>query len=191
MRKRVTCYTCKTRFYKRVSEIKRYAHHFCNLKCVAAFNAVQLRRRVKLTCSECKKEFLRIKSEHKRATQLGKKHTFCNRSCANTFIGRGRCGEKHPLFSSGKSSYRERAFRKYGTNCANVQCEYHTSLLHKKLMDVHHIDGSRENNALANLIVLCSLCHAKITRGFARVINRVFIECAGSSVVSEQSLDKR
>jgi hypothetical protein len=33
------------------------------------------------------------------------------------------------------------------------------------LFEVHHIDGNNENTVFRNLIMLCPLCHSKITKG--------------------------
>jgi len=45
--------------------------------------------------------------------------------------------------------------------CANPKCRQWISSAH----EIHHIDGDPGNNALENLILLCSSCHSQTTRG--------------------------
>lgn len=71
----------------------------------------------------------------------------------------------------GNTTYRERAFRKYGKKCSN--CGYEEN---EKLIDIHHIDSNRENGSIENLIPLCVMCHAKVTRGLAKIENRQLID---------------
>ena len=78
-------------------------------------------------------------------------------------------------FKSGKQTayrleYRNFALHHYGKKCSN--CEQSE----EALLDVHHIDGNRKNNNAENLIVLCVLCHAKVTRGCAIIQERTLVE---------------
>ena len=43
------------------------------------------------------------------------------------------------------------------------------------MLEVHHIDENRANNELDNLIVLCPICHRKLTTGKYELINRTEI----------------
>lgn len=52
------------------------------------------------------------------------------------------------------SDYRERCLEEKGRKCAI--CGYERRIL------AHHIDGDRDNNALTNLVPLCSTCHNRI-----------------------------
>lgn len=87
---------------------------------------------------------------------------YCSRSCAasvnNMLYKRG---ENHPNFVSGSGSYRARAIRHYGAKCA--VCSWDED---PRVIDVHHRDENRRHNKLENLVVLCAICHAKITRGY-------------------------
>ena len=58
------------------------------------------------------------------------------------------------------SDYRTLAFRNYQHRCAI--CGYHEDD-DISLLEVHHIDEDRENNVLENLIILCPICHKKLT----------------------------
>ena len=55
-------------------------------------------------------------------------------------------------------NYRELAFRNYSHKCA--VCGYDED---EDLLDVHHINENRNDNDLCNLIILCPLCHRKLT----------------------------
>ena len=55
-------------------------------------------------------------------------------------------------------NYRKLAFRNYEHKCA--VCGYAEDA---DLLEVHHIDENRSNNKLSNLIILCPLCHRKLT----------------------------
>jgi len=61
-------------------------------------------------------------------------------------------------------TYRERALRLKGHRCENPNCPMSNIGIPTKMLDVHHIDGNRENNRLENLEVLCVWCHAMKTR---------------------------
>jgi len=50
--------------------------------------------------------------------------------------------------------YRSKALEEYGERCKICESV--------RNVRVHHIDGNRENNALGNLLVVCSQCHAEI-----------------------------
>ncbi len=52
-----------------------------------------------------------------------------------------------------KINYRKIAFEKYDPLCA------HCGFGIPSVLEVAHLDGSRENNDLANLAILCPNCH--------------------------------
>jgi len=39
----------------------------------------------------------------------------------------------------------------------------------ERILEVHHKDEDRSNNALDNLIILCPTCHRKITLGYYKL----------------------
>lgn len=53
----------------------------------------------------------------------------------------------------------KRVFQEAGSKCAFCPETYIVSL------QIHHIDGNPSNNAFENLILVCALCHTKITGG--------------------------
>lgn len=55
--------------------------------------------------------------------------------------------------------YRIKALEFFGARCH--WCGFDE---HEKLLDVHHRDHNAQNNVLSNLMVLCVLCHARVTR---------------------------
>ena len=82
-------------------------------------------------------------------------NNFCSRSCAtaaNNTIYRSK--ENHPLWTGGIAKYREIAFSKLPHTCA--RCSYADVI---GILQVHHKDRNRENNAIGNLEILCPTCH--------------------------------
>lgn len=65
------------------------------------------------------------------------------------------------------NTYRSLAFRNYSHKCAICGWDEDEDIL-----QVHHIDENRQNNSLSNLIILCPNCHAKLTYGKYKLINR-------------------
>jgi 5-methylcytosine-specific restriction endonuclease McrA len=56
---------------------------------------------------------------------------------------------------SKRVNYRKLAFEKYPSVCA------HCGFGIKDVLEVAHIDCSRANNAVSNLIILCPNCHTR------------------------------
>lgn len=55
-------------------------------------------------------------------------------------------------------TYRKLAFKAYAHKCA--VCGWDDD---EAVLEVHHIDEDRSNNNLDNLIILCPICHRKLT----------------------------
>ena len=55
------------------------------------------------------------------------------------------------------SNYRGKALATHGLECA--VCGADSGL------EVHHVDGDRTNNAVENLLPLCTKCHRRVHRG--------------------------
>ena len=64
-------------------------------------------------------------------------------------------------------NYRKNAFRNYPHKCA--VCNWDKD---EDILEVHHIDENREHNELENLIILCPICHKKLTSHKYKLINR-------------------
>jgi len=94
--------------------------------------------RIEKKCPICYKMF---------KTQNGSKEkTTCSCKCANTYF---RSGDNHPNWKENR--YTTTCFSKHEKKC--VVCEEY------KVIDVHHLDGNRENNNVNNLIPLCPTHH--------------------------------
>ena len=63
-------------------------------------------------------------------------------------------------YKTGKFSYRQKALKSLNRVCA--RCGYDEYV---EILQVHHIDGNRDNNNINNLIILCPNCHALCTKG--------------------------
>ena len=64
-------------------------------------------------------------------------------------------------------NYRDVAFRLYPHQCAI--CGWDED---KDILEVHHIDEDRNHNEKENLIILCPICHRKLTSHKYKLINR-------------------
>lgn len=112
-------------------------------------------------CKNCGKSIYRTSSQINRS-KTG--NFFCCRRCATNYI------HNRTNSSISINDYREKALIHYGH-----QCEICGDNEDVRLLDVHHIDGNRNNNSIENLMVLCVKCHAKITRGICRLENRIMV----------------
>ena len=171
----VNCKRCGKPFLIREKWAKPEGN-YCSKKC--AYEGMSAERRTTLTCDFCKKEFSRLFSKlHNSRSGL----RFCSRECKDEAQqldnGFTKIHPSHYGTGNGIYSYRIRAFRIYGKDCA----ECHKEKI-EQLLDVHHIDGNRENNKKENLIVLCVRCHAKVTRGLAKIENRKLVNINGALV---------
>lgn len=99
-----------------------------------------------LECDFCHKKFKRLKSA------VSENYNFCSKICGNRF--------KNKEFTNWTNScdYRRNAFNVYPHKCA--VCGYNED---ERILEVHHIDENRGNNDLSNLIILCPICHKKLT----------------------------
>lgn len=144
-------------------------------------------------CPECKKEqILKQKEENERTTLVicwycGKEFYKSNSSLKNSKSGlyfccrehkdisqriENNCIEIHPNhYNDGKASYRKIAFRNYSHECSNCKWDEDENIL-----EVHHIDGNRQNSKLNNLIILCPTCHRKLTSGLYLLENQKIIK---------------
>ena len=137
------CLQCGKEFFAPLKARAKY----CTKEC----NGLAKRTRVKVSCFRCHKEFER----HLNKVQ---ENNYCSRACKelDQQIG-GPLALPH--YKDGKFSYRNRAFRLQGKTCR--RCEFNED---ERMLDVHHIDGNRENGRPENLVVLCVWCHALYTR---------------------------
>ena len=99
-------------------------------------------------CSYCSKEIKRLKSD---LANSKSGFVYCSRECGN----RHKNDLKKSLDST---AYRRNAFEKYEHKCAI--CGYYDMI---ENLEVHHIDENHNNNDISNLIILCPICHKKLT----------------------------
>ena len=108
----------------------------------------------KVTCSYCGKEFERLKSK------ITSDLVYCSVECGNR--------HKNSMVKQNNSSaYRRNAFETYPHECAI--CGYNED---EDILEVHHINENHSDNELNNLIILCPICHKKLTSKKYRLIDR-------------------
>ncbi len=95
-------------------------------------------------CERCNETFT---WKGRRKTKAYEKARFCSRRCANN---RQSHWDKHA------KCYRVIAFRHWDKAC--IVCG------HNKVVEVHHLDGDRENNEPTNLVPLCPTHHVMMHR---------------------------
>ena len=122
-------------------------------------------------CAYCHNRFFRAPSklENSKSGLL-----FCCREHKD-LAQRIDSGEKfnsiRPEHYNNGMNYREKALREYQHKCAICNWNEDTDVL-----EVHHIDENRQNNELNNLIILCPICHKKLTIHKYELINRSIIQ---------------
>lgn len=124
---------------------------------------IKPRRSVQLECAYCGKKFERpFNWNRNNVTSLA----FCCREHKD-LAQRKASGvpelfevqyRNHSTAEDGTNDYRQLAFMNYPVKCAI--CGYHEYV---EGLEVHHIDGSRDNNSLDNLVILCATCHRVIS----------------------------
>ena len=149
------------------------------------------RKRVEKICLQCGEKFETVPSELKRGH--GK---FCSRSCSRTYRNLhnnptnqesirkkisqnhadvsglnnpmyGRRGKLAPGYIDGRNSFAGETYRKVLlAHGVLPKCKLCNSSFGR--IEVHHIDGNRENNDLSNLVFLCQKCHLEIAHKIVR-----------------------
>ncbi len=107
-------------------------------------------------CPACGKRFFTIKSNNTH------EKTVCSKGCANTYF---KSDENSHRYKTGEHSYRERCYRHWPYECAIPKCNW------KIFLEVHHIDGNRQNNKIKNLIPLCPNHHSLTRTKYKASIN--------------------
>lgn len=113
------------------------------------------KQRIKVKCALCGKEIERTLSQVEK-NQTG--YYYCCREHGN--LHKNLLRQKNGEWDN-SSNYRLKAFNTYEHKCAC--CGWDED---KRILEVHHIDGNRNNNKIDNLIILCPTCHRKITLGY-------------------------
>lgn len=154
-----SCELCKNEFISRLNSDRKY----CSQKC----SAEAQKNQIQAICEFCKKSF-HCKPSRKNASKSGL--LFCSRECKETAQNVIHRILKIEHYGDGKYRYSKRAKKYYCEFCEI--CNYDE---YKQILEVHHIDFSRDNNDINNLIVLCPNHHSMITRGVAELIDRKLV----------------
>ena len=124
---------------------------FCNIQCFHKFNT---KPSIEKQCQNCGSFF-------KVQPYIAESRKNCSSKCKYQFLAKENSIRFEGVIrktieeKSQKFVYREKAFINFGKICKICKTE-------NNRMDVHHIDGNRDNNKLENLVVLCHGCHQHI-----------------------------
>ena len=110
-------------------------------------------------CDYCGKEFRKNRKEINKTS-----HSYCSIDCRNKAINDAK--RKSTI-----NNYRSVAFANYEHKCSS--CGWNED---KDILEVHHIDENREHNELNNLIILCPICHRKLTSQKYILVNNKVIK---------------
>ena len=176
-----------------ITDVRRKQKRFCNSTCAASYNNIR-RVKTKLICTHCNKQYessckhskycnsicsskSRLKevvsvecgncnnSFNKKKNKINKSYKhFCTNTCKQLYYKNNP--NERGIFSghNGKSavvSYRLKAFQHYEHKC--YYCSYSKFV---DVLQVHHLDKNRNNNALENLRIVCPTCHAEVHKHY-------------------------
>lgn len=155
------CLYCKQTFTALFKEHARGNAKYCNRVCfgkakseqlVADYSKINLPNCV---CTYCNKEFYR--NTYRKSKSRSSLY-FCSRICKDhgQRIENGNKTMWPDHFNTGTRSYRVVALRTYAHVC--MVCGYDKQ---PEILEVHHKDHNRANNATDNLEVLCPNCHSE------------------------------
>lgn len=149
-----SCIYCGCPFQVEIRDHNRGRGKYCTSECLSrAFKTRIIPQIPNCKCACCGVELYKSLSKLKAA----KHHLiFCSRACKEKSQRIGGIQEiQPPHYKDGESAYRKIARReKDATSCE--RCGYN---IHPEILEVHHRDGNRKNNALENLEILCPNCH--------------------------------
>ena len=186
----MTCDHCgKTFRQSGIDRLTRNKHHFCSIKCSAAYkvaagtfagqNNPQWKEPIRKPCDNCGKMLERIPA---RVGKTERTHHFCSKACKSAWQST-ITGPDHPHWRGGSLRYygpnwnsqKRKARKRDGYKCRYCGVAQKKSY---RALDVHHIKpfrefgyvpGENENykaaNDLANLITLCRPCHRRAEAG--------------------------
>ena len=154
----VRCEIHGTEFYTKYENVGRTTrkHHICP-QCKEE-DHLERSGSLECTCAYCGKKF------HRAPSKIRSEFMFCSRECkdmAQRIESGDAFKEMRPShYDTNTTTYRAKALRNYEHKCAVCGWDEDVDVL-----EVHHIDENREHNALDNLIILCPICHKKLTAG--------------------------
>lgn len=146
----VNCAECQKEVDKPVKQVnqntKRNLKFYCSRTCMGKHRT----KKISVYCERCNKELLRTPAQINN-------HIYCSKSCAIKINNVNRIPKDSIL------TYRHKALKFLPNKCA--VCGYNNI----KVLEVHHIDSDRNNNTLANLLILCPTHHKEFDLGLRTI----------------------
>ena len=145
------CKYCNEEFTVQPHRLKAGKGKYCSTKCAY----LGRRKIIKVICETCRKEFKRQSSRI-----IG--HVYCSHKYSEP----AKTSVNHPNWKGGYSGYgtgftkrlKEQIRKRDNYTCQ--ECNYPEEEL-EEMLSIHHIDYSKNNHNIDNLISLCRSCHAK------------------------------
>ena len=135
-----TCFMCGNNIYRKPCELKRNkGKAYCSQLCYGRSC------RKEKPCVVCKKPIL-----------AGLNKITCSRACSN----RHRAGIRYKIGRPKDKVKSQKALKTRLINQRGSICE-RRSYDRVQILQIHHIDRDRQNNALTNLELLCPNCHCE------------------------------
>lgn len=164
---KVRCLIHGIEFETKYENIKRdnRKHHICPI--CKKEDLKKVSTKIKCECAYCHKIFFR---EPSKLNNSKSGLVFCcreHKDLAQQIDSGNQFDNIRPSHYHNGENYRQRAFRKYQPECS--VCGWDEDI---DVLEVHHIDENRQNNDLSNLIILCPICHKKLTTHKYILINR-------------------
>lgn len=142
------CLICGKKILVKKFHAKKGWGKYCSIRC----HSKAQKKGKWLKCDYCGKSIYRTPRDFKKSKS---KKFFCSVSCHCSWENQNvRCGVNAPNWISGENVYRN-LLKKVGIE-EKCRC---CGLIDKRVLTVHHKDGSRKNNKIENLEWLCRNCH--------------------------------
>lgn len=171
-KRHVSCSYCDNQIERKPSQIQKYKTNFCNKECKNSWQKGKEKPNQSTgdfyPCENCKKLTWRTPATLK-------DHIFCSRECAQKVMpppdNTGRSGPSGPDHYNWKGGHSSLDYTPGFTRMISRQIREHdnyTCQVCDKLQETkgemvaHHIDFSKDNHTLENLITLCRTCHLKV-----------------------------
>jgi len=151
MKVKINCLLCGKEHDVEQREINRGNGKFCSISCSTIYSA-KLKQEPNVQCAFCGVKFYRAPSKIRRSKSG---LYFCSQECHNKAATlNGGLLQVWPQHYGTGNDYRRIAFAEFPHICNH--CGYDVEV---RILEVHHIDGDRKNNAIHNLEILCPNCH--------------------------------
>lgn len=150
----IQCKICQKIFATRADQPGTYCSKTCSQEAQ--------RKRVTLSCAQCKTQFDRAVNKLKKAKNGV---YFCCRTCKDQAQRLGGIEAiMPPHYGTGTASKAYRAaYVAAGGKLICTRCAYAEFACG---LDIHHVDGNHDNQTKENLIALCAPCHRALHFGY-------------------------